>query len=226
MTTIDWAALGFAFTAADVSATLGIDPAAVNDLVRSGDLACLVVRTSEAMPRPKLLFHPDDVRDFGRRMRSDRLSVSAALTARIQPLLREYLREVPAVEDYDEALALDAPLLAGTRSGADALHIRTQSVADFHARAHPAEEGIVTASAVQTVLERLGALRVRGLTGVADRGGKQRWGVWWRVPLSLIDGGNESAAAADAALGVRLGGEKVTKRGRGPAFLESPLGLE
>lgn len=226
MTTIDWTALGFTLTAADVATVLGIDTAAVNDLVRSSDLVHLSVRSSESMPRPKLLFHPDDVRDYGRRMRTSQLSVSAALTGRVQPVLRAYLRDIPAVDDYDEALTLDAPLLAGTRSGADALHVRTQSVADWHVRAHPVEAGLVTASAVQTVLERLGALRVRGLTGAADRGGKQRWGVWWRVPLSLIDGENEGAASVDAALGVRVNGEKVTKHGRGPAYLESPLGGE
>lgn len=223
MSTIDYAALGFRFTAADAAAVIQISVAEVNDLIRTGDLAFLTYRAPGPLPQLTVLFHSDEVADFSRRRREDRVASDVALAARVQAALRRYLREVQVEEDYDEALERGAPLLAGTKQG-DALHIQVPSLVAFYNQAREPHQAILTEHAVAGALERLKALRVRGVIPVADRGGKQRWGTWWRIPLSLLDGDNTEAAARDVVDGVRAPEEKLRRYGTQGVFLDAPLG--
>lgn len=222
MGTIDYAALGFRLTAVDAAVTLQMTVAEVNDLLRSGDLAFLTMREQGVMPQLTARMHADEVADFARRARHNLLTSDVSLSQRVQAALREYLREVPPAEDYDEALVRDTPLLASTKRG-DALHVRSASVAAFHNTRHP-EQAVLTDSATMGTLARIGALRVRGVIPAADKGGKQRWGIWWRVPLSLLDGDNTSAAVADVVDGVREPGERMRVVGKQGVFLDSLLG--
>lgn len=225
MSTIDYRAMGFRFTVTDAALAMQMTVAQVNDLVRTSDLAHLMVRETGPLPQVVVLFHAEEVADFGRRVREDRMASDVAVARRVQESLREYLRLVPPTEDYDEALTRGAPLLAGTKRG-DALHIQSASLAAFHNNRRRPEQAPLVEANITNALERIKALKVRGVIPAADRGGKQRWGTWWRVPLSLLDGDNTAAAVSDGHDGVREPEEKVRRFGSQGVFLDAPLGLD
>ena len=223
MPEINYKALGFVLSSSDAAEVLGNSIGEVHDLVRSGELTALV---SSPGPLAPLMFHfhPDEVSQTEVRLRKlsngSTLSTDVRNRVRVQKALRAYLEAVPASGDYDTALAGNAPLWGRTRNGTPVLHVRAEAVASFGTVA----DGIpVTMSMTRAALDYLGALRVRGITPVNEPG-QQRWGVWFRLADGFAPGDDdESAVIRGIIFGAREPGERVTRRGMGPAYLADSL---
>ena len=207
---------GFTLTADDAADVLGTSGAEVVDLIREGMLPAFVWAPFPMAPL-RFFLHPDVVTDYARRRRADILTADDTVRPAALKALRRYLADYPPTGDYDLALEKRLPLWGSTRSGR-ALHIRPADVV----AAHDDPRVILTESALVNALERVRAVRVRGVVPLDDRGGKQRWSGWWRVPTSLLDGTDEDAAAADVLQGVVESGERLTRRAAGkPLLVES-----
>lgn len=218
----DYGSLGFALTTGDVAEVLSLTLAETLDLVRAHQMTVLVV-PSGGIGGLEFRYHPDEVSAFAHRKVTEQLPADATVHALVQAALRRYLAEVSPVADYDDALHMNAPLLGATRTG-EALHVRVDGLLEHH-RGHSTSGMPLTISGIENTLSHLGALRVRGVVPANDRGGKQRWATWWRIPLSLLHGDDESSTAADLVGGVREPGEEIRRRGAGSPYLAKPLGV-
>lgn len=218
----DYRSLGFVLTAGDVAEVLECTTAQTLDLLRAGDISALITSTAGPMTPLMFLFHPDEARHAQVRRTHDLVTADETVRGLVQQVLRDYLADVPPVEDYDVALETNAPLWGSSRNGRT-LNVRTDAVLAYRRRTDGRVP--VTTSGVEATLDRLGALRVRGLVPAATPGGKQRWGTWWRVPPSLLAGEDEDALAADLVYGVRDPDEEVRRRAGAHAVLAEPLGV-
>lgn len=220
---MDYEALGFRLTLTDVAEVLEITRAEVLDHVRASELPVLWLPVlSGAYPRAEARFHPNAVGALAARLKQGSQTADARNRVRAQDLLRRYLAATPPTDDYDEALSRNLPLLASTRLRRAALHVRAEALAEFQA-----SEGVAAPmlrSSLAHALEGIGAVRMRGVVPASERGGKQRWGTWWRVPESVM-GADEQAAMVDAVCGVR-DGEEVTRSGSGSWHLKKTLGVD
>jgi hypothetical protein len=202
--------LGFTFGVGDAAEVLGLATAEVLDLIRAGSMRALV---GSAAPMAPLTFHlhPRSVAAYARRREQDRLTADETLRPLCLAALREYLETHPPTDDYDVAMRDNLPLWGSTRRGR-ALHLRTRTVVEWVHRASMSSP--VTEAALIATLERVGAVKQRGVTATAAPG-TQRWGWWWRVPPSLLRPRDEDGAAADMLLGVVEPGERVSRRAGG-----------
>ncbi len=212
--------MGFALTAGDVAEVLSCTTAQTLDLLRSGDISALITSSAGPMTPLMFLFHPDEARHARFRKVHDLVTADETVRGVVQQVIREYLAAMPPVDDYDVALATDSPLWGSSKNGRT-LNIRTHAVVAYRQRTDGRVP--VTSSGVDAALERIGALRVRGLTPAATPGGKQRWGMWWRIPPSLLDGENEDTLATDLLCGVREPDEEVRRRAGAHVMLSDPL---
>lgn len=220
--TVDHQALGFVLTTPDVADILDKDEQVVHDLVRAGVLPCLMKR--EPGEPMRLWFHPDDVTGAEVRLRAsvqaNGLLVDERNRLRVQAALRAYLKAMPPVASYDRALLNNAPLLGKTRQRDEVVHVRAEAVASFGSSL---DNVPVTVSMATQTLEYLGAVRVRGVTALAEPG-RQRWGAWFRLPPGFALGDDdEPEVVAGVVGGAFEPGDTVTRRGAGAAFLAEPL---
>ncbi|HET9144094.1 hypothetical protein [Actinophytocola sp.] len=220
--TVDHQALGFALTTPDVADILDKNEQEVRDLVRAGVLPTLIKR--EPGEPMRMWFHPDDVSGVEVRMRNaaqaNGLLVDERNRLRVQAALRAYLNAVPPTASYDRALLDNAPLLGKTRQRAEVVHVRAEAVASFGSSL---DNVPVTVSMATQALEFLGAVRVRGVTALAEPG-RQRWGVWFRLPPGFAVGDDdEPEVVAGMVDGAFEPGDTVTRRGAGAPHVAGPL---
>lgn len=209
---------GFTFTTDDAADVLGVATAEVVDLIRVGTLPALTWAPSPMAPL-RFFLRPESVTAYARRRELDTLLADETVRPVALRALRSYLERFPPTDDYDLAVETRRPLWGSTRNGR-ALHIRTADVV----AAHDDVRAVLTESGLVNALERVRAVRIRGVVPASERGGKQRWGGWWRIPTSLLDGLDSDAAAADMLQGVVESGERLTRRGAGSAFLDTAVG--
>lgn len=207
MSLVDYTALGFTLTVEDAARTLDSTPGQVYDLIRANLLAYL------AMPDPKsqvgkrtIRLHPEEVAAHAKRA-IDPVGLTSPQRniLRVEDLLRRYLLEIEPDYDYDDAIERCAPLWAGTRNGRG-LYISVRSMIAFNERVGGPPVSVTT---VEDALEQLRALRKRGIVPLGDKGGKQRWGTWWRVPISFAPDADEHDVTTDILDGVRQPGERL-----------------
>lgn len=226
MTTIDYRALGFVLDVPGAAKALGRSEAEIRDFVLAGELYALIGAPTPMAPIA-FWFHPDEISRLEVTLRelSNRssLAVDRRNRLRVRKALRAYLESVPATDDYDEALHQNAPVWGRTRNGTLMLHVRVEAVASFGSVA----DGMpLTQSMTRSALEYFGALRVRGLTP-ASTSSEQRWGVWWRLPDGFSLGeDNDDSVIKGIISGAREPGERISRRGAGPAFLAATLSTE
>ena len=220
--TIDYFGLGFALTVPDVADMLNKPEPEIYDLVRAGMLPFLS-KPDAPGGTPRMWFHPDEVSRLEVSLRKSvreggGMAVDHRNRLRVQAALRAYLASVPPESSYDQAMVRNAPLLSKTRQHVRVVNIRAEAVAAFGSTL---DNVPVTISMVASALEFFGAIRVRGVTALAEPG-KQRWGVWFRLPpgFEAADGDAEVVAGL---MGAREDGERVKRRGLGPAVLAEPL---
>lgn len=222
--TIDYISLGFALTTPDVAQILGRTEAEVHDLARAGLLPFLASGDGTSGPL-RMWFHPDEVTRLEVSLRKSvqsggGLAVDHRNRIRVQSVLRDYLAETPPVRSYDLAMLHNAPLVSKTRQRAEVVHVRPEAVAAFGSRRETAP---VTISMVTAALEYFGALRVRGITAV-DEPGKQRWGVWFRLPPGFAAGDDDEPEVIEGiAVGAYEPGDRIARRGMGPAVAAGTL---
>lgn len=220
-TTIDYDALGFRLTTGDVAEVLECRSAEVLDLVRAGEMAFLALPAQEGpFIELRLRFHPEEVERFLVRRKRGEEAATTRVAARVQRLLRAYLKAVPSTEDYDEAREQGRPLVGSTKHG-DALHVEARALIEYVERVHPDE--MLTEVAVNSAMQAVGALVKRGVVPASTPGGRQRWGKWWRIPPSVA-GASESATVTDVVSGVR-GGDEMERRGA-EVRLKGALGVD
>lgn len=221
---IDYIGLGFALSTADAAEVLGRTEAQVHDMVRAGMLPSLAKPDVPGGPL-RLWFHPDEVARVAVMLRESvqrggGLATDHRNRLRVQAALRAYLASVPPESSYDLALLRNAPLLSKTRNRARVVNVRPEAVAAFGSTL---DNVPVTISMMTAALEYFGAVRVRGVTAL-DEPGKQRWGVWFRLPAGFMQGDDGEAAVVDGMLGGAYEpGERVRRRQGGPPHLAEPL---
>lgn len=223
MPAVDYQALGFALTTSDVADMLEKTEAEVHDLTRAGVLPYLA-QADTVMGTQRMWFHPDEVARVEVQLRSSVAANSLATDhrnrLRVQAALRAYLAAVPAETRYDEAMLRNAPLVGRTRQRARMIHVRPEAVAAFGTTL---DNVPVTISMTTAALEYVGAIRVRGVTALGEPG-KQRWGIWFRLPPGFAPGETTEADVIEGTMsGAREEGERVRRRGMGPAVLADPL---
>lgn len=207
MTTVDYAALGFTLTVEDAALALDSTPGQVHDLIRANLLAYLTVPDPKSqVGRRTIRLHPEEVSTHAKR-RIDPVNITSPQrnVLRVEELLRRYLLEVEPDYDYDDAMERSAPLWAGSRNGRG-LYISVRSMINFNERI---EGPPVSVTTIEDALERLRALRKRGIVPAGDKGGKQRWGTWWRVPMSFLPDAEDHDVTTDILDGVRQPGERL-----------------
>lgn len=204
---IDYQALGMVLTTEDAAGVLDITPHHVRDLMRSGCLGYHVLPDFSAYPKHRVRFHPDELASYQAVKVSGEVPSDKNNINRVQTVLREYLTDVPAETDYDEALEKGAPLWASTKQG-QALHITVDSLVEFNRDTGGAP---LVHSVVEESLEYLRALRKRGLVPMSDKGGRQRWGTWWRIPKSLLPEGDDDQTVREILSGVREPDERLRR---------------
>ena len=218
----DFAQLGFTLTTEDARRALRLGTQGeVHELVRTRVLAALYCADPET-GRELLLFHPDNVR-YCAGVLTDRAEDFAVRQVRhAVEVLREYLAAVPAVDDADDAVRTSAPLRCAVRGRATAACVHPKTVRTWHNARDVVtlnEAAPVTTAAVTAALQRVGAVRTRGVIAVADSGsGRQRWSTWWRVPADVFSGGVPDPAPVEVLPGDRLavvGGEVVVRGKQG-----------
>lgn len=220
--TVDHKALGFTLTTSDAAYVLGKTEHEVHDIARSGLLPFLVKR--EPGEPKRMWFHPDDVSGVEVRLRASAqqngLLVDDRNRLRVQAALRAYLKAMPPVASYDQALLDNAPLLGKSRQRAEVVHVRPEAVAAFGSTL---DNVPVTVSMVTQALEFFGAIRVRGVTALAEPG-KQRWGAWFRLPPGFaVDDDDEPEVVDGVVSGAFEQGDTITRRGMGAPHLAEPL---
>lgn len=222
---LDYRAMGFTLTSADVAQILGRSVPEVHDLVRVNELPALLIGET-TFAEPRMLFHPDEVAMV--EVRTRRLSDGSSLATdsrnrlRVLAALRLYLESAPATDDYDDALATGRPLWGNTRNGTPMLHVRAESVASYG----PMLDGVtMPVSMVNAALEHFGAIRQRGVTP-ASAPGKQRWGYWFRLGDGFAPNSPEGEVIRGLATGAREDGERMTVRGGGKPHLAGTLGAD
>jgi len=220
---VDYSALGFQLTTPDVAEILGKTEAEVRDLVRAGMLPFLARWDGPTGP-VRLWFHPEEVAGLEVALRASvrqggGLAVDHRNRLRTMAALRAYLEAHAPQASYDEAMLRNAPLWGRTRNGAQVVHVRADAVASFGSTLDAVP---VTKSMVVAALEFVGAVRVRGVTALEEPG-TQRWGVWFRLPPGVFPEDEGETVAAVVNGGAREEGERVSRRGGGPAFLAEPL---
>lgn len=212
---------GFALDLAAAAEVLNATPSKVQDMAHSGLLTPLCV-TDPLSPARGLWFHPDDVSRAEVAMRKSTISANHRNRLRVLAALRDYLASKPPERRYNVAMVNNAPLLSKTRQREEVVNVRAEAVAAFGTE----RDGVqLSVSMTTATLEFLGALRVRGITAV-DEPGRQRWGVWFRLPPGFLPG-LQAADLAEVAQGFVSGaldeGDKVTRRGLGPAVVSGHL---
>jgi hypothetical protein len=217
----DYAALGFTYTVDDAAEVLNLTRAETLDLVRARDLPSLLMSASTPTHPATFLIHADEVRALAYRREHSLLSSDERLRAVTQVRLREYLKAMPPVEDYDEAIEFGYPLWGRTSGGKRTLNVRPDAVQTYLLGQDPLCGA--TTSAVIMTLERLGAVKVRGVVPWTTQGGKQRWGTMYRIPQSLLDGDSLDLLVRDVTAGQREPGEEVRRRpGSDPYVVGNP----
>lgn len=206
----DYAALGFTCTVDDVAELLELTRAEAIDLIRARDLPCLLKSASTPAHPATFLVHADEVRALAHRKEHGLLSSDERLRAVTQVRLREYLQAMPPVEDYDEAIEFGYPLWGRASGGKRTLNVRPDAVQAFLLDRDPLCGA--TVSAIVMTLERLGAVKVRGVVPWSQQGGKQRWGTMYRVPQSLLDGDSLDLLVRDVTASQREPDEEVRRR--------------
>jgi hypothetical protein len=221
---IDYTGLGFALSVSDAADILNRTDAQVHDIVRAGMLPFLARPDVPGGPL-RLWFHPDEVARVEVMLRESvqrggGLATDHRNRLRVQAALRAYMASVPPESSYDLALLRNAPLLSKTRQRARVVNVRAEAVAAFGSTL---DNVPVTVSMITGGLEFFGAIRVRGVTAL-DEPGKQRWGVWFRLPAGFMQGDDSDAAVVDGILGGAYEpGERVRRRQNGPAYLAEPV---
>jgi hypothetical protein len=222
--TINYTGLGFALSVSDAADILNRTEAQVHDMARAGMVPFLAKPDVPGGPL-RLWFHPDEIARVEVALRESvqhggGLATDHRNRLRVQAALRAYLTSVPPESSYDRALLHNAPLLSKTRQRARVVNVRPEAVAAFGSTL---DNVPVTISMVTTALEYFGAVRVRGVTAL-DEPGKQRWGVWFRLPAGFMQGDDSEAAVIDGMLGGAYEpGERVRRRQGGPPHLAEPL---
>ncbi|HYF72002.1 MAG TPA: hypothetical protein VD864_04225 [Nocardioides sp.] len=224
MTKLDYEALGFTLTPEEAARRMDTTPGQLRDLIRNNELHFLVVASGDPLRPLTIRIHRDEPQAYLDRKQRELDTVDDRNRLRVTEALRRYLAEVPAVENYDDAVELGAPLLASTREG-EAVHISPAALSDFCARTRKGSEAVLTITSIEGALPALRALRKRGVIPADSRGGKQRWGVWWRIPSSLLPGGTDDQMVDDMLNGV-ADGERLSRRGTGVPFLPGVLGAD
>lgn len=214
--------LGFVLTTPDVAEILNKTEAEVHDLVRAGMLPFLGKWDGSVGPM-RMWFHPDEVSRVEVALRDSvreggGLAVDHRNRLRVQAALRAYLEATPPQTSYDRAMLHNAPLWGKTRQRERVVHVRAEAVASFGSTLDAVP---VTKSMVMGALEFFGAVRVRGVTAL-DEPGKQRWGVWFRLPPGFFPE-NEGEVVVGVLDGAYEDGERVTRHGAGPAHLVERL---
>lgn len=225
---VDYRTLGFTHTVRDAAIALDTTPDRVRDLMRLRALPYVTgpLLAEDGSVRDKLLVHGDDIADFIRRKRSGTPRPEATRERAIN-VLRQYLDENEPTGDYDLAVSLELPLLARGRNGSQMVHVHIPSLISW-SKSLDAAHHLITSSAVEEALLGIGCIRKRGLIPVADEAGKQRWGVWWRVPNSMLpkdasDDEKDAEVVADR-FGTLVEGDRMTHRDGDP-YLTDDLGL-
>lgn len=219
---VDYTGLGFVLATPDVAEILDKTEAEVHDLVRAGMLPFLGRWDGSAGPM-RMWFHPDEISRVEVALRDSvreggGLAVDHRNRLRAQAALRAYLEATPPQTSYDKAVLHNAPLWGKTRQREQVVHVRAEAVASFGSTL---DRVPVTKSMIVAALEFFGAVRVRGVTAL-DEPGKQRWGVWFRLPPGFFPE-NEGEMVVGVLDGAHEDGERVTRRGAGPAHLVEPL---
>lgn len=220
---VDYMGLGFMLTTPDVAGILEKTEAEVHDLVRAGMVAYLTKWDTPAGPA-RMWFHPDEISRVEVALRDSvrmggGMAVDHRNRLRTQAALRAYLEAHSPQSSYDKAMLHNAPLWGRTRSRERVVHVRVEAVAAFGSTLDAVP---VTRSMVTSALEFLGAVRVRGVTAL-DEPGKQRWGVWFRLPPGFFPENEGEVITSMVNGSSREDGERVTRRGGGPAYLTTPL---
>jgi len=213
--------LGFTWTVDDAAEALELTRAQALDLVRLGQLPALVCAPFGPGAPLTVRLRPGAVRAYAARRAGDGLTADETVRPVALEVVRAYLAAHPPTGDYETALREHRPLWASTRRSGRLLHLRVDAVLAAHELS--GSPLLLTSSALESALERAGAVLVRGLTPAGDRGGRQRWGWWWRVPASLLSGDDVDGAAADVVRGVVEPGERLTSRGSGRPYLTDAL---
>lgn len=107
--------------------------------------------------------------------------VDPATTLRTREWITEYLRAVPPVPSYDEAVSTGAPYIAraGSRHGPSCAHIQMSALVAF-LRSRDAELPDLLQSRLKAGLVALGATNPGHLRG---DDGRMRGHLWWRLPV-------------------------------------------
>lgn len=168
----DWKAATFCLDLDDAAGLLQTTPQRVVDLMLTGQIGFYMKADPErtdGLPVDCARFDPDDLADFFRREHENFASIALPVLTN----LRNYLREVPRTREYDTAVSAGRPMQ--TRAG---LHVRVDAVVSFARRSSPSAAAKMEGS-TEAAFKRLGLTRVRSLS---PYGGKQRWGIWYRLP--------------------------------------------
>ncbi|HZA71296.1 MAG TPA: hypothetical protein VE476_00125 [Propionibacteriaceae bacterium] len=222
--TIDYTGLGFVFATTDAADVLHRSEAEVHDMARAGMLPFLARPDVPGGPL-RMWFHPDEVTRVEVMLRESvqrggGLATDHRNRLRVQAALRAYLTSVTPLPSYDEAVLRNAPLLSRTRQRDRVVNVRPEAVSAHHNLTSTVP---VTVSMIVGALEYFGAVRVRGVTALAEPG-KQRWGIWFRLPAGFMSGDDNEAAVIDGILGGAYEpGERVRRRQGGPPHLAQPL---
>lgn len=204
---INYEALGMVLTIEDAARVLDVTPHHVRDLMRSGCLGFHVFPDLSDYPKHKVRFHPEELASYQAFKDSGVVPADKNNLNQVQAALREYLADVQAETNYDEAVEKGAPLWASTKQG-EALHINVDSLIDFNRDTGGAP---LVPRVVEESLEYLRALRKRGVVPADDKGGKQRWGTWWRIPKSLLPDGDNDQTVSEMLSGVREADERLRR---------------
>lgn len=209
-TGVDYAALGFTVTVDQAAELLKLTRAETLDLIRARDIVTLLPSAPTPTSPAGFLMHWAAVQDLASRRGKKTLTSDEGVRSFVQPLLRRYLEARSPLDDYDEATETGYPLWGRAMGGVRTLNIRVDAVIEFAMAEDPLRS--ITSSAIEMTLERIGAVRVRGVIPWGKRGGKQRWGTLWRIPQSLLHGEDADALVRDVTSGQREPEEEVRRR--------------
>jgi hypothetical protein len=172
--------VGYPLSITDAAVLAKVAPVKIRQFVHAGLLPCLLYRDGAHTE----WFNAEDIREFTQTLRG--VQDAGMVERRIHEIgdaLLEYLAANPPLAEYDVALAERMPVLARARSGRIHAHVQPDALARW-AELHSARRwpAATLEPAVTATLEKLGAVRLRGLTPLT--GGGQRWHYWWRLPTS------------------------------------------
>lgn len=195
------AAGAFTLSVLQAAQVLKVTPTQLLDLCTARFAYYLTVPPHVLAEQPPLRFAPGLLGDTAEMLERRQGESKAADVVMVSTALREYLAEIPPVDNYEQARTLKMPVLAKNRAGDLYAHVQAEVLMEQVCN----RQGFMLGSRVRAALEALGGQQLKSLHSLND--GRQRWHTWWRLPHAFWDLDDDRAFRIDESIARWTGSE-------------------